>query len=241
MKKRLNGFLPGFVSALLILTFAVPAFAAYQKQATLSYDNIKITVDGKAITPTDATGKAVEPFILEGTTYLPVRAVGNALGMSVYWDKDTSTAALTSVGSNTENDAEKTVRLLGFYKILSEGSDYLEDSFGVLSTQTGVNQITSMSNSAGLPAATAFKQNILDCKSLIEDHYSGCKDYLTPADQRLFDRYMTLYPKAIKYFDAIQQGTGLDFPEVQQDRQFSKNLTGLASDYFWTAYQAFKG
>lgn len=36
---------------------------------------LKITLDGKEITPTDANGAAVEPFAISGTTYLPVRAV----------------------------------------------------------------------------------------------------------------------------------------------------------------------
>lgn len=36
----------------------------------------------------------MEPFILDGTTYLPVRAVAGALGLGVGWDDATSTVTL---------------------------------------------------------------------------------------------------------------------------------------------------
>lgn len=50
------------------------------------YSNIKIYVDGVKVEPKDANGTAVEPFIYNGTTYLPVRAVGQAIGKQVNWD-----------------------------------------------------------------------------------------------------------------------------------------------------------
>ena len=46
------------------------------------------------IEPADATGKIVEPFIYDGTTYLPVRAVGEAIGKSVTSDGATQSVYL---------------------------------------------------------------------------------------------------------------------------------------------------
>lgn len=63
-------------------------------QKTLTYRDIKISVNGKEITPTDATGAVVEPFIIDGTTYLPVRAVASAVGLEVGWDEATNTVRL---------------------------------------------------------------------------------------------------------------------------------------------------
>ena len=60
----------------------------------MQYDNIKLVIDGATITPKDANGSTVEPFIYNGTTYLPVRAVGNALGKQVSWDGKTKTVYL---------------------------------------------------------------------------------------------------------------------------------------------------
>ena len=64
------------------------------KNITVQYDNIKLVIDGVTITPKDANGSTVEPFIYNGTTYLPVRAVGNALGKQVSWDGKIKTVYL---------------------------------------------------------------------------------------------------------------------------------------------------
>jgi hypothetical protein len=41
--------------------------------------------------PRDANGASVEPFTVNGTTYLPVRAIAEALGMEVSWDNGAKT------------------------------------------------------------------------------------------------------------------------------------------------------
>jgi hypothetical protein len=56
------------------------------KTLAASFDDIKINVNGKEISPKDAAGDAVPPFISSGTTYLPVRAVAEAFGLPVSWD-----------------------------------------------------------------------------------------------------------------------------------------------------------
>ena len=40
----------------------------------------------KPIVPTDVNGKTVDVLLYKGTTYLPVRAVANALDQAVAWD-----------------------------------------------------------------------------------------------------------------------------------------------------------
>lgn len=82
------------LSALLICSGA-----AYAKQAEESisvlYENIKIMINGNQITPKDANGQEVEPFTYNGTTYLPVRAISEALDKNVGWDGETSTVSIT--------------------------------------------------------------------------------------------------------------------------------------------------
>ncbi len=59
---------------------ALPASAVSEtREAEIAYREIKIVIDGQEICPRDAAGNEVEPFILDGTTYLPVRAVADAL------------------------------------------------------------------------------------------------------------------------------------------------------------------
>jgi len=96
----------GIVIVLLIALFAVPASASTtSRQATLQYNNIRITLDGKEITPKDANGNTVEPFTIDGSTYLPVRAVANALNLGVDWDGNTSTVILKSQSAVSVIDA----------------------------------------------------------------------------------------------------------------------------------------
>lgn len=68
----------------LLCGIALPAFAA--DSISVNYCMVEIIVDGAEIVPKDANGKPVEPFIYNGSTYLPVRSVANALGLNVDWE-----------------------------------------------------------------------------------------------------------------------------------------------------------
>ncbi len=91
-KDKIKGFVAGSLAMTLIfaMTFSVYALVG-EKTITASYNDVKIYIDQKLITPKDVNGNIVEPFIYNGTTYLPVRAVGEAFGKSVSWDKNTNT------------------------------------------------------------------------------------------------------------------------------------------------------
>ncbi len=88
MKKRLQGLIAGILAGTL-LTGGVVFAKEVTETAELFYNNIKIFIDGGEIVPKDAVGNTVEPFIMNGTTYLPVRAISNAFGKDVEWDGTT--------------------------------------------------------------------------------------------------------------------------------------------------------
>lgn len=93
MKTKTLALILSLVLLLGLLTVsALAASGAVQKE--ISYRDIRITLYGNEITPTDANGNPVEPFIMDGSTYLPVRAVASALGLDVGWDGATSTVIL---------------------------------------------------------------------------------------------------------------------------------------------------
>lgn len=96
MKGQWKGFVSGLAVATLVFGLGAPALAATVRQLNASYSGIKITMDGKEIVPTDASGAVVEPFAVDGTTYLPVRAVANAMGLDVTWDGQTQTVKLST-------------------------------------------------------------------------------------------------------------------------------------------------
>lgn len=106
MFKRNNfkSLVAGVTAAMMLCTST--AFAAStQKTATAVYNNIKIVVDGTTVTPKDVNGNIVDPFIIDGTTYLPVRALANALGQGVEWDQETSTVKIGGAPDAATNNS----------------------------------------------------------------------------------------------------------------------------------------
>ena len=92
MLKKTKGFITGFICCIMIFAVAGTVFASSNTiNASITFKDIKLVVDGVLFTPKDVDGNVVEPFIYNGSTYLPVRAVGEALGKAVDWDGETST------------------------------------------------------------------------------------------------------------------------------------------------------
>lgn len=86
---------------LCLCLLATPVLAASVRTvtATLTYSDISIIVDGTEITPTDVNGKSTEPFTIDDTVYLPMRAVSEALNRDVDWDGESRTISITSENS----------------------------------------------------------------------------------------------------------------------------------------------
>ena len=100
--QRIKDILCGALIASMVLSTGTVAFAKVANiNIPVSYNNIKVIVDGKQLT----TNK--EPFTYEGTTYLPIRAVAEAVGKDVSWDGKTQTVTLSSKDTKTEQKAEQ--------------------------------------------------------------------------------------------------------------------------------------
>ena len=97
MKK--NGFWKGFGSGLiltvLVVVLGVTATATAKRSIQVE-DGIGITINGATFIPRDASGKEVSVFLYNGTTYVPVRAISEALGMDVSFNSATRTVVLTT-------------------------------------------------------------------------------------------------------------------------------------------------
>lgn len=92
-KFKSKDFLSGIIFTLVLVT-SINVFASgmVKEKIDVIYNNIKLVVDGKPVAfGKNESGKQIEPFIYNGTTYLPVRAVGEALGKKVNWDGKTQT------------------------------------------------------------------------------------------------------------------------------------------------------
>ena len=96
MLKQTKGFIAGFLVAILL--FGGTAFAATrQEDITVHFRDIRLYVNNTRFIPRDANNNVLEPFIYDGSTYLPVRAVGEALGRVVSWDGATNSIYIGDV------------------------------------------------------------------------------------------------------------------------------------------------
>lgn len=89
MKKML-----AFIVAFAMILSALPV------SASVFYGDISVVLDGEKLELKNESGDVVEPFIVDGTTYLPIRAMSNAFGFDVSWNNDTRTVF---VGEETES------------------------------------------------------------------------------------------------------------------------------------------
>ena len=83
--KKLFSLILALSLVLALGTAALAGDTDFTRAADITYRGISIIVNGTKIVPQDANGNPVEPFIMDGTTYLPVRAVAGALGLLGLW------------------------------------------------------------------------------------------------------------------------------------------------------------
>ncbi len=97
MSKFLKGIISGIVIG-AVTALSVPTIAKnVQESIDIVYNNIKVYTDGK-----EANTGDTEPFIYNGTVYMPIRATAEALGINVDWDSGTKSVYLTSKNTDSE-------------------------------------------------------------------------------------------------------------------------------------------
>lgn len=120
MKINFKSFVLGTLIGVTVAS-AIPALAKDAREyIEVTYRNIKICADGNWV---DTSGS--EAFIYNGTTYLPVRAVGNAFNKAIDWDGANSTVY---IGQRPLTVATPT--------ILIENLDYFTKDSGMFKDQS---------------------------------------------------------------------------------------------------------
>lgn len=89
MKKRIPAVI------LMFALFLSTSFAAniYSKSINVEY-GIKVLIDNEYANMTDVNGNSVEPFVYEGTTYVPIRAVAENLGADISYNSELNWAQI---------------------------------------------------------------------------------------------------------------------------------------------------
>ena len=119
MKQRLQGMVLGVVIGAMCTSGLV---FAKQVDETIraAYDNIKIIINGKECVPKDVNGTIVEPFVYNGTTYVPIRAISQAFDKNVEWDGD-NRSVIISDKTEVSQDKLPAIEVKGNGVILSSG------------------------------------------------------------------------------------------------------------------------
>lgn len=97
-------------AAVLVAGTALASSAVTTRTLQAQFSGMRLKVNGQDIVLTDSKGRPAEPFVIDGTTYVPVRSLGEALGKQVAWDPETNTV---SVGlAPMEEDAQALVSII---------------------------------------------------------------------------------------------------------------------------------
>lgn len=108
MKKRVPVFVVCAVAAVSVAIGASAVGVIQSVQSELRPD-FTVVIDGQQRTFTDVNGNVVYPLLYNGTTYLPVRAIGNLMGKTVYWYEDEKRIELKDT-TTTVTDADVIVQ-----------------------------------------------------------------------------------------------------------------------------------
>ena len=123
----------------LSLSFNVASSASDLVEIKAYLNNgIRVVLHGKIFEPKESDGSKVVPITYKGRTYLPLRAVAEAVGLEVTWDGNTNTAYLGEVGGEIQKEQISYIRVspeyaranADLYKLNSRMPGYLNRAPG---------------------------------------------------------------------------------------------------------------
>lgn len=183
MKKRIPAII------LMFALFLTTSYAAntYRKTITVT-SGVNVEFNNEAIDMTDANGKAVEAFIYNGTTYVPIRAVSSAFGADIGYDRNTQTISVYD---------DFTEILIAAYK--------LDCTISVCMTELEVYRAAINNNAFWTAPAEKSKeaQAFIDrdtemLKTLSEDN--GCYHLLSEQLLPTYNEFIKSYQQAVKSY-----------------------------------------
>lgn len=183
MKKRIPAII------LMFALFLTTSYAAntYRKKITVT-SGVNVEFNNEAIDMTDANGKAVEAFIYNGTTYVPIRAVSNAFGADIGYDRNTQTISIYD---------DFTEIVIAAYK--------LDCTISVCMTELEVYRAAINNNAFWTAPAEKSKeaQAFIDrdtemLKTLSEDN--GCYHLLSEQLLPTYNEFIKSYQQAVKSY-----------------------------------------
>lgn len=108
MKKELKGFICGILITVIIMSTVTYA-AGVQQKIDVMLNSVNLKVNGKIVN--------ADNILYKGTTYVPLRAVGEMLGKEVGWDQKSNTASINDKGFVDTTISEKTSGINDFRNV----------------------------------------------------------------------------------------------------------------------------
>ncbi len=131
-------------------------FASSEQQIEISYEDIKVYLNGELLELEDADGNIIEPFSCNGSIYLPLRAITEALGLTPSYEAGSHRVNLNSsngqpgslTGSPTDTpDGTSSDSATGTGILTVDGSSQTLDAQTIVATE--VNQSGILASNAG--------------------------------------------------------------------------------------------
>jgi len=134
MKKLSKKFCIALVALLMVAVGSVSAYAASNVSTVKAYTGVRIFYNGTELTD------ASQPYIINSTTYVPLRMIMNNFGKDVAWDAANKQVIVTNSASETSKDVQIT-NLQNQNIILQSKIDALEEEISDLEDGGSVSDV----------------------------------------------------------------------------------------------------
>lgn len=193
---------------------AMPIYGAgYSRTQSVQYGGTNLVYNDE-----DKTD-AVQPIVIEGTTYLPIRAMSNLLGLNIGWSQATKTVTIDGVLSTSSSlQAELQAKNYEIEMLRRE----LETLRGQTVNNSSTNSSSSNNNTSSSSYDTTYGTDILGTeitatRRALEDEFS---DYFDDID---FDFSLSLSGSRLKLLISIE-GTS-------ENREFRRLSSSKVKDF----------
>lgn len=193
--------------------------AGYYKTKKVQYGGVNIYYNGMY------QNAASQAIIIDGTTYLPVKALGNMLGLGIDWNQETKAVIINKASSNLSAQAEIAAKDYEIAALRKELETLKNGGVVVGTGSTSSTSNTSANNNFTSTKGTSISSSDLTAtRRALENEYG---DYFIGID---FDFSLSLSSSKIRVTISINDSS--DYREFNRlSRSQVKNFVGDVCSY----------